>query len=166
MKGGIPRKGLIAHWQNSDVSSQIFVVSTFLCFVVVYVFCHLYFVLQNSDVLLAVVGVLCQPSHTSTCSLLTVKCTTRMTTHGARHARNVATQQLTRKCKLYSYLDHVVNFGTFTLYLGILCCSMQIYISFYCFFDACAWLFCLEGYSYTDACILCSIIGVIDTLLH
>ena len=30
MKGGIPRKGLIAHWQNSDVSSQIFVVSTFL----------------------------------------------------------------------------------------------------------------------------------------
>ena len=30
MKGGIPRKGLIAHWQNSDVSSQIIVVSTFL----------------------------------------------------------------------------------------------------------------------------------------
>ena len=30
MKGGIPRKGLIAHWQNNDVSSQIFVVSTFL----------------------------------------------------------------------------------------------------------------------------------------
>ena len=30
MKGGIPRKGLIAHWQNSDASSQIFVVSTFL----------------------------------------------------------------------------------------------------------------------------------------
>ena len=29
MKGGIPRKGLIAHWQNSDVSSQIIVVSTF-----------------------------------------------------------------------------------------------------------------------------------------
>jgi hypothetical protein len=30
MKGGIPRKGLVAHWQNSDVSSQIIVVSTFL----------------------------------------------------------------------------------------------------------------------------------------
>ena len=30
MKGGIPRKGLIAHWQNSDISSQIIVVSTFL----------------------------------------------------------------------------------------------------------------------------------------
>ena len=30
MKGGIPRKGLIAHWQNSDVSSQIIMVSTFL----------------------------------------------------------------------------------------------------------------------------------------
>ena len=30
MKGGIPRKGLIAHWQNSDVSSQIIVVCTFL----------------------------------------------------------------------------------------------------------------------------------------
>ena len=28
-KGGIPRKVLIAHWQNSDVSSQVIVVSTF-----------------------------------------------------------------------------------------------------------------------------------------
>jgi ATP-binding cassette subfamily C (CFTR/MRP) protein 4 len=27
MKGGIPRKGLIAHWQNSNVSSQIILVS-------------------------------------------------------------------------------------------------------------------------------------------
>ena len=30
MKGRIPRKGLIAHWQNSDVLSQIIVVSTLL----------------------------------------------------------------------------------------------------------------------------------------
>ena len=30
MKGGIPRKGLIAHWQNSDVSSHTIVDSTFL----------------------------------------------------------------------------------------------------------------------------------------
>ena len=30
MKGGIPRKGLIAHWQNSNVLSQVIVVSTFL----------------------------------------------------------------------------------------------------------------------------------------
>ena len=29
MKGGITRKGLIAHWQNSDVSSLVNVVSTF-----------------------------------------------------------------------------------------------------------------------------------------
>ena len=100
-------------------------------------FRHLYFVLQNSDVLLAGVGVLCQPSHTSTCSLPTVKCTTRMTTRGARHARNVATQQLTRKCKLYSYFDHVVNFGTllYTLKFYVVQCK----ITFHCtgFFDAC-----------------------------
>ena len=32
MKGGIPRKGLIAHWQNSNVSSQIIMVSTFLTY--------------------------------------------------------------------------------------------------------------------------------------
>ena len=30
MKGGIPRKGLIAHWQNSDASSLVNMVSTFL----------------------------------------------------------------------------------------------------------------------------------------
>ena len=29
MKGGIPRKGLIAHWQNSDASSLVNVFSTF-----------------------------------------------------------------------------------------------------------------------------------------
>ena len=36
IKGGIPRKGLIAHWQNNDVSSQIIVVSTFLSIQAVY----------------------------------------------------------------------------------------------------------------------------------